>query len=277
MARRKHIDPLDESDDLLAPEGADDEALFGDAPEPPPSELDDELGPAAGGEALDLGPDDAAVAGLPDGIGTEPAEAELARSPGDEGPQDDDGGADDDMDWEGDLLADGDEDDVDPDDGEEPSTGLDGFDDELASDPSDEDWAALEDEGQHLTPGRVLIGYKEFASLPDLGVGELVARCDTGAERSSLVAAVTPGGGDRARLRIAGYDVEVPISQEGGALVLRTRLQVGPRARKVRLILMDGDDDVTLVLGRDALEGHFVVDVALGFLHRAERVSRWPA
>ncbi len=130
-------------------------------------------------------------------------------------------------------------------------------------------WAELEHEGQLLAPGRVVVGYKEFVSFPDEGVADLQARCDTGEPRSILYGTGEPLGGGLFRLTVGDHVMEAKGGEEDGELFVRARIVLGGASRRVAFKVVDRIAESPVVLGRDALEGYFVVDVALGYIHKS--------
>jgi hypothetical protein len=138
----------------------------------------------------------------------------------------------------------------------------------------------------------VLVGWKEYVALPELGVGALKAKIDTGARTSSLhvaelrTLAELPGGEadleivlapDRRRpnRRItarARQLARIEVTDSGGHSeirpVINTLLVLGPVEKRIRITLTDRSGMLfRLILGRKALEGDFVVDVARKYLH----------
>lgn len=141
-------------------------------------------------------------------------------------------------------------------------------------------------------PDAVLIGWKEYVSLPDLGVSHLKAKVDTGARTSSLhVASIRTladlGGGcadlevllapdrrhpERLVTAIVRQLARIHVTDSGGHRHLRplieTTLVLGPVTKRIRVTLADRATMLfRMILGRKALEGDFVVDVARKYLH----------
>lgn len=131
-------------------------------------------------------------------------------------------------------------------------------------DLSEADWAELEAAVHSLPAGRVLVGFREFVALPALGLHELAAEFHTGQEESTLAVEVLSAEGDEVRLRV-GADVHALPVLPGGRVSLE--LILGQTRREVVLILVDHPGPPELVLGRDLIEGFFVVDVAQRFVH----------
>ncbi len=138
----------------------------------------------------------------------------------------------------------------------------------------------------------VLIGWKEYVALPDLGVPALKAKVDTGARTSSLhvaelrTLAELPGGeadleivlapdrrrSDRRLTARVRQLARIEVVDSGGHSEIRplieTRLVLGPVEKRIRVTLTDRSGMLfRMILGRKALEGDFVVDVARKYLH----------
>ena len=50
---------------------------------------------------------------------------------------------------------------------------------------------------------------------------------------------------------------------------MRARIVLGGTSRRLAFKVVDRMAESPVVLGRDALEGYFVVDVALGYIHKS--------
>ena len=108
----------------------------------------------------------------------------------------------------------------------------------------DEDWRDLEDERKMLPVGRVLAGYTELASVPELGLHGLRAWLQTGRATSTLTGPASEEGGvviDGVRITAPHVDVIIDI----GGHQLAATLSVAP-------------GEPALWLGRDALEALLV-------------------
>jgi hypothetical protein len=134
--------------------------------------------------------------------------------------------------------------------------------------PDDEQWAALEDERQMLPPGRVLVGWREFVSLPQLGLHDVIACFDTGTASSTVSGTVVGIQGGRVRLALGGVEGEVPGTVTSDGVFVRLSTLLAGVSRTIRLQVVESIAPHAIVLGRDAMEGYVVVDVALSFLHR---------
>lgn len=143
----------------------------------------------------------------------------------------------------------------------------------------------------------LIIGWKEYLDLPELGVFRLKAKVDTGARTSTLhvdsftVLEKNPDGTglaevvvspDRrrperrvtARVHVLRY---LTVRDSGGHPELRplieTEMVLGTVRKKIRLTLTDRSGMLfRMILGRKALEGSFLVDVSRKYrLRRAKR------
>jgi len=157
--------------------------------------------------------------------------------------------------------------------------------------------------GSSLPPddNAVLIGWKEYVALPDLGVVRLKAKVDTGARTSSLhVASIRTladlGAGsaelevvlapdrrhpDRLVTAVVRQLARIQVTDSGGHRHLRpvieTMLVLGPVTKRIRVTLADRSTMLfRMILGRKALEGDFVVDVARKYLHSHSPSSAKP-
>jgi hypothetical protein len=137
----------------------------------------------------------------------------------------------------------------------------------------------------------LVVGWKEYVALPELGVSSIKAKIDTGARTSSLhVAAIRRLSGrddgeaeieitmapDRRRperlVRARVHQLaRIRVTDSGGHSELRpvieTLLVLGPVTKRVRLTLADRSTMLfRMILGRKAIEGAFVVDVSRKYL-----------
>ena len=69
--------------------------------------------------------------------------------------------------------------------------------------------------------------------------------------------------GGRSHLTVG--DVTVACDWDGD--LVQVHMVLAGIARTVRVSLEKPDGDLAMLIGRDLLEGYFVVDVALGFIH----------
>lgn len=150
-------------------------------------------------------------------------------------------------------------------------------------------------EPAHQAPAQpappLVIGWKERVALPQLGIPSLKAKIDTGARTSALhVAALrilAEGSGGEAELELtlapdrrrpdrlvrarAHQIARIRVTDSGGHRELRpvieTEMVLGPVRRSIRLTLTDRSTMLfRMILGRKAIEGRFLVDVAKKFL-----------
>lgn len=132
---------------------------------------------------------------------------------------------------------------------------------------------------------KIIIGWREWVGLPDLGIDAIKAKIDTGAKTSCLHAyhprrfveqgapwvafAVHPVQ----RRRHPEVECRAPIVDEREVtsstgtrqrrLVVGTSLVMGPVCRQVELTLTNRDEmGFRMLVGRQALEDQFIVDAA---------------
>jgi hypothetical protein len=138
-----------------------------------------------------------------------------------------------------------------------------------------------------------IIGWKEYLDLPELGIRRLKAKVDTGARTSSLhvhdLAVVDRHGDGTAVVEFAvplsrrhperrvttraRMLREVRVVDSGGNAevrpVIETELVLGPVHKRILLTLTDRSGLLfRMLIGRKALEGDFLVDVAGKYLQR---------
>jgi hypothetical protein len=136
---------------------------------------------------------------------------------------------------------------------------------------------------------RKLVGWREWVALPDLAIGYIKAKVDTGAKTSALhayfVQLYERDGTPWVRFGIhplqsstsASVECNAPVkamrlvTDSGGHAemrpVIETTLMLAGKARKLELTLTDRETmRFRMLLGRRALKRHFVVDAAKSFL-----------
>ena len=132
------------------------------------------------------------------------------------------------------------------------------------------------------------VGWREWVSLPELGVGEIKAKIDTGARTSALHAFhAEPFVRDGRRLiRFGVHPVQrrrhpdilceapligerIVISSNGQheqRFVITTMLSIGAYTWPIEMTLADRDEmGFRMLLGRQALAGRFLVDPSTSF------------
>ena len=147
---------------------------------------------------------------------------------------------------------------------------------------------------------RIVLGWREWLALPDLGIAAIRAKIDTGARSSALHVDAqwryTEGGAPWAGFRIstgvrsgAPIEARAPVFDErdvtdsGGnrsrRIFLRTSLQLAGVDREIEINLTDRRGMLfPMLLGRTALARAFMVDPARSFLHGdlSARLEREP-
>lgn len=136
----------------------------------------------------------------------------------------------------------------------------------------------------------VLIGWKEFLDLPELGLTGFKAKVDTGARTSALhVSNLVIGTRHPDGTADLAFDIplrrgpshvvhatatmlrEVKVTDSGGTSevrpVIRTEMVLGAVRKPILITLTDRTGRLfRMLIGRKALEGDFVIDVAQKYL-----------
>lgn len=143
----------------------------------------------------------------------------------------------------------------------------------------------------------IVLGWREWLSLPQLGLPRIKAKVDTGARTSSLHAfEVEPFRKDAAqwvrfRIHPKQYrrDLEITceapvkgqraVTDSGGheevRYVIETPLLIGGRTWPIEITLASRDDmRFRMLLGRTAIRGKAIVDPDRSFLTRRRRAAR---
>jgi hypothetical protein len=138
------------------------------------------------------------------------------------------------------------------------------------------------------------IGWREWVSLPDLGVDWVKAKVDTGARSSTLHAwdIVVDHGSGVVRFNVHPLqdDDSVVVAAEAALVELRevrssngeveeravisTNVRIGGVARVVELTLSNRDEmGFRMLVGRSAIRRRFLVDPGRSFLGGGDRVT----
>lgn len=135
---------------------------------------------------------------------------------------------------------------------------------------------------------KLIIGWREWASLPDLGVDHIKAKIDTGAKTSAIhaykVKKFIEGGAPWAEFRLhpvqkrkrpeircrAPIVDERPVKSSSGhaetRFVVKTLVRMGPVDREIELTLTNRDEmGFRMLIGRQALAKYFIVDSGLSY------------
>jgi len=134
------------------------------------------------------------------------------------------------------------------------------------------------------------IGWRERVSLPELGVGVVIAKVDTGARSAALHATDIRKHGQRVDFTVPlkgrHFRFSLPCKGEKrvksssghsqSRAVIETDIKIGNVRYAIDITLTDRSDmGVPMLLGRDSIAGRYVVDPAKSFiLSRRKRKSK---
>ncbi|MFZ1324121.1 MAG: RimK/LysX family protein [Candidatus Saccharimonadales bacterium] len=140
---------------------------------------------------------------------------------------------------------------------------------------------------------KVIIGRVEIVSFPGLGIGDLHARIDTGAQTSALWASSVREKDGRLEAVLFGkghpcytgvtvvfkdYSLGMVASSNGQAELrykIRTLICIGGKRIRARLTLADRSAlTYPALVGRNVLRGKFIVDVKVGTPLKAAEKAR---
>jgi hypothetical protein len=146
-------------------------------------------------------------------------------------------------------------------------------------------------------PARLVIGWREWIALPELGVAAIKPKIDTGARSSSLhafnIQLFERDHADWVRFDVHPFqrDVETTVTAEAKVIELRhvrsssghstlrpvilTAVEVGGQRWPVELTLAARDEmGFRMLLGREAMRGRIVVDPARSYLVSKPPISK---
>jgi hypothetical protein len=140
------------------------------------------------------------------------------------------------------------------------------------------------------TPTRtpVLIGWREHVSLPDLGIGDFVAKVDTGANYCALHATnihVADGhvvfrfeGSDPIRTKLVSRKwITSSNGQKTRRYLIRTRVKIGRKIIRSEITLIDRSKmKDKMLLGRKFLRNRFIIDPKLSYALKTAKKRKPP-
>jgi hypothetical protein len=146
-------------------------------------------------------------------------------------------------------------------------------------------------------PARLIVGWREWIALPELGIAAIKPKIDTGARSSSLhafnIQTFERDNADWVRFDIHPFqrDVETTVAAEAQILELRhvrsssghstlrpvilTAVELAGQRFSVELTLAARDEmGFRMLLGREAVRGRFVVDPGRSYLVSKSPISK---
>ncbi len=137
---------------------------------------------------------------------------------------------------------------------------------------------------------KMTVGWREWVGLPELGIGAIKAKVDTGARTSAIhayaVERFSAGGQPRARLWVHPRQQDVHtriiceadivderlVTDSGGhrekRIVIMTTVSIAGQAWSVEMTVTNRDImRFRMLLGRTAMQGRIVVDPGRSFVH----------
>ncbi|SEQ41845.1 Uncharacterized conserved protein [Faunimonas pinastri] len=140
--------------------------------------------------------------------------------------------------------------------------------------------------GDTTHPGGIVVGWREWVSLPALGIGRIKAKIDTGAKTSALhadsIEHFLRDGANWVRFDVIGEGENVPwheapvvgqrqVRSSNGRAELRTviltRLVLAGHFWEAEVSLTNrGSMELPMLIGREALAGRMLVDSACSWL-----------
>jgi hypothetical protein len=148
-----------------------------------------------------------------------------------------------------------------------------------------------------MSKEKLVLGWREWLGFPELGIGQIKAKVDTGARTSCLHAFfVEPFERDGAPwVRFAIHPLQRNTNQEihceapvkdqrtvrdsGGheeqRFVIETLLTIGTQQHRIEVTLTDRDSmKFRFLLGRTAIRGHYLVDSGRSYLQGKRKRKR---